>query len=245
MTDPLIQFSDGVLDVVEQRELDLTERNAELEALHPIERVHWALENLPGAHVLSSSFGIQSAVMLHLVTRIRPDMPVVLIDTGHLFAETYRFVDELTERLALNLHVYRAEMSPAWQQARFGREWEQGLEGLAQYNQRNKVEPMQRALRDLGASTWFSGLRRSQSDSRADLGVLRQQQGRIKVHPLIDWSNRDVHRYLNAHKLPYHPLWEQGYASVGDVHTSAPLQAGMSEQDTRFFGLKRECGLHD
>ncbi|MEW8432014.1 MAG: phosphoadenosine phosphosulfate reductase family protein, partial [gamma proteobacterium symbiont of Ctena orbiculata] len=68
---------------------------------------------------------------------------------------------------------------------------------------------------------------------------------RFKVHPVIDWHNRDVHRYLQKHNLPYHPLWEQGYASVGDVHTSRPLELGMHEEETRFFGLKRECGIHE
>ena len=67
----------------------------------------------------------------------------------------------------------------------------------------------------------------------------------VKVHPIADWTNRDVHRYLRQHDLPYHPLWDQGYVSIGDHHTSRPLVAGMNEQDTRFFGLLRECGLHE
>ncbi len=104
---------------------------------------------------------------------------------------------------------------------------------------------MQRALKELEAGAWFAGLRRQQSDSRGGLPVLRVQEGRYKIHPVIDWSNRDVHRYLQRHNLPYHPLWERGYVSVGDTHSSRPLEPGMREQDTRFFGLKRECGLHD
>ena len=104
---------------------------------------------------------------------------------------------------------------------------------------------MQRALSELEAGTWFAGLRRQQSDSRSGLPVLRIQDGRFKLHPVIDWTDRDVHRYLKQQDLPYHPLWEKGYVSVGDVHTSRPLLPGMSEQETRFFGLKRECGLHE
>ncbi len=219
--------------------------NAQLEGLDATARVEWALQHLPGRHLLSSSFGIQAAVMLHLVTRVAPGIPVVLVDTGHLFPETYQFIDELTARLGLNLHIYRAAASPAWQEARHGRLWEQGLEGIALYNRLNKVEPMQRALKELDAGTWFAGLRRSQADSRSGLSVLRVQDGRFKVHPVIDWTNRDVYRYLQHHNLPYHPLWEQGYVSVGDTHTSRPLEPGMHEQETRFFGLKRECGLHD
>jgi phosphoadenosine phosphosulfate reductase len=222
----------------------LARANERLAGLDARERIEWALQNLPGRHLLSSSFGIQAALMLHLTTRVAPEIPVVLVDTGHLFPETYRFIDELTERLGLNLHVYRAQTSPSWQEARHGRLWEQGVEGIALYNRINKVEPMQRALKELEAGTWFAGLRRQQADTRSGLPVLRVQDGRFKVHPVIDWSNRDVYRYLQRHNLPYHPLWEKGYVSVGDTHTSRPLEPGMSEQETRFFGLKRECGLH-
>ena len=73
------------------------------------------------------------------------------------------------------------------------------------------------------------------------VGTLR---GRYKVHPIIDWSNKDVHQYLTKHNLPYHPLWDEGYVSVGDVHSTRPLTLGMTEEDTRFGGGQRECGLH-
>jgi phosphoadenosine phosphosulfate reductase len=209
------------------------------------DRIGWALEHLPGAHVLTSSFGVQAAVLLHLVTQHRPDMPVVFIDTGYLFPETYRFVDELVARLRLNLNVYRNPMSPAWQEARYGKRWQQGLAGIDAYNRENKVEPMEQALRELNVGTWFAGLRRSQSSSRANVPFLKAQGERWKVHPIADWSDRDVYRYLKLHDLPYHPLWEQGYISVGDVHTTKPIHAVQSAEETRFFGLKRECGLHD
>lgn len=208
-------------------------------------RVAWALDHLPGVHVLSSSFGIQAAVTLHLVTRIRPDIPVLLVDTGYLFPETYAFVETLKARLDLNLRVCRPAFSPGAFEARYGRLWEQGLDGIERYNAIMKVAPMQAELEALGVGTWFSGLRRGQARSRADLPVVELRRGRYKVHPLVDWSNRDVHRYLKEHDLPYHPLWEQGYVSVGDVHTTRPLAPGMTEEDTRFFGLKRECGLHE
>ncbi len=219
--------------------------NRKLEGMSAEQRIEWALHYLPGNHVMTSSFGIQAALMLHLVTRIAPDIPVVLVDTGYLFAETYGFIDQLADRLQLNLQVYRAELSPAWQESRYGRLWEQGLAGIQHYNRINKVEPLQRALKGLEVGSWFAGLRRQQSDSRASLPVVRVQDGRFKIHPVIDWHNRDVHRYLQQHQLPYHPLWEQGYVSVGDMHTSRPLELGMREEETRFFGLKRECGIHE
>ena len=223
----------------------LADINETLEKMTAQERVAWALDNLPDTHIVSSSFGAQSAVMLHMLTQAQPDIPVVLTDTGYLFPETYKFIDELVEKLNLNLHVYSAEMSSAWQEARFGRLWEQGIEGIEKYNKMNKVEPMQRALRDLKAGTWFAGLRRSQSDTRGKLPVLHKVGQQFKLYPIIDWSNKDLHYYLKDNDLSYHPLWEQGYVSIGDWHTTQSLQEGMSEQDTRFFGLKRECGLHE
>ncbi|HGF7235544.1 TPA: phosphoadenylyl-sulfate reductase, partial [Vibrio cholerae] len=136
-----------------QQTLRLTEVNQHLESLSAQERVVWALENLQGNHALSSSFGIQAAVMLHLLTSVKSDIPVVLTDTGYLFPETYQFIDELTERLNLNLKVYSAPVSAAWQEARYGKLWEQGVEGIERYNQINKVEPMRRALDELNIST--------------------------------------------------------------------------------------------
>lgn len=218
--------------------------NEILEKKTAVERVEWAMENLPNQFALSSSFGIQSAVMLHMVTQVNPDIPVILTDTGHLFPETYRFIELLTERLKLNLHVYSAKESAAWQLAKYGEQWADGDAALKQYNRMNKVEPLERGLTELNASTWFSGVRRQQSEHRKGLSVVSLLRGRVKVHPIIDWSNRDVHKYLTKHDLPYHPLWDQGYVSVGDVHSTKPLSLGMDESDTRFSGGQRECGLH-
>lgn len=219
--------------------------NLRLEAMKAEQRMEWAAGRFGDALVLSSSFGAQAAVCLHMATRVLPDIPVILVDTGYLFPETYRFVEDLTERLKLNLHIYRSPLSPAWQEARYGRLWEQGLEGIEHYNRINKVEPMQRALDELHAQAWVAGLRRQQAKSRSGLSVVLPRNNRLKVHPIIDWTDRDVGMYLRRHDLPYHPLWEQGYVSIGDVHTTSRLVDGMTEEDTRFFGLKRECGLHE
>lgn len=214
------------------------------------ERVKWALENLPGRAVLTSSFGAQSAVMLHLMTQTQADIPVIVVDTGYLFPETYQFIDRLHERLRLNLKVYRPDMSNAWQEARYGKLWEQQETGLNHYNRINKVEPMRRALKNLQAGIWFTGLRRQQSESRAQTPFAVHKpasdnvQSHWKVHPLADWTDRDIGMYLKEHDLPYHPLWDQGYVSIGDTHTTRRLADGMREEDTRFFGLQRECGIH-
>ena len=222
----------------------LAELNRWLGGRRAEERVEWALHTLPGTHALSSSFGAQAAVSLHMATRQRADLPVIVVDTGYLFPETYRFIDEMTDQLGLNLKVYRPQIGIAWMEARMGRIWEEGVDGITRYNRLRKVEPMQRALAELGVGTWIAGLRRSQSRSRAGIDFLERKDGRWKLHPIADWSDRDVGQYLSRHGLPYHPLWEQGYVSIGDVHTTRPLSAVDSVEETRFFGLKRECGLH-
>lgn len=221
----------------------LAEWNTHLVSLSAPERVALALERLPGPQALASSFGAQSAVSLHMVARAKR-VPVILIDTGYLFPETYQFVDQLQQQLDLDLRIYRSSTSPAWQEARYGRLWEQGVSGLERYNEINKVEPMRRALAELSIRVWHSGVRRDQSSVRAQLPILSVVHGRFKLHPILDWNDRTIGRYLNQHGLPYHPLWDTGYVSIGDVHTTLPLSAVTHIDQTRFFGLKRECGLH-
>ena len=244
MTDQ--QAVSACLEMGQIAHIDQTEAwNQRFEQLSATERVACALQTLPGNAVMTSSFGAQSAVSLHMLTQIRPDIAVVLIDTGYLFPETYQFIDAMASRLDLNLQIYRSLRSPAWQESVHGTRWDNGVEGLEQYNYDNKVEPMQRALRELQVGTWFTGIRRGQADSRRDTPFVQNNGDYFKVAPLADWSDKDVFEYLKAHDLPYHPLWEKGYVSIGDVHTTRPLHEVDSEEETRFFGLKRECGLHE
>ena len=203
--------------------------------------VRWAGDTFGDGLVLTTSFGVQSAVMLHLVTRELPGVPVIFIDTGFHFQETYRFADELTGRLGLNLKVYAAAESPSWFVARHGRLWENDLD---RYDRLRKVEPMDRALSDLGATAILAGLRKQQTNHRAGLRKVELQGGRHKVSPILDWATKDVHGYLKEHGLPYHPLHDSGYASVGDWHSTLPVAAGQDERAGRFNGLKQECGLH-
>lgn len=219
--------------------------NKQLEKLSAVQRIEWALDKLPGDYIVTSSFGIQAALMLHMTTKIMPDIKVILLDTGYLFPETYGFIDHLVDRLGLNLHVYRGDISPAWQEHRYGQLWSQGISGLERYNHINKVEPMQRALHENNVGCWFSALRRQQSESRSSLPVLQIKKSTYKIYPIVDWSSRDVYRYLKKFKLPYHPLWEKGFVSLGDTHTTRQFEPGMTEEETRFYGLKRECGIHE
>lgn len=222
----------------------LNDINYYLESLDLHNRMVWAEKYLPKLFILSSSFGIHASVSLHFMTNYYSNISIVLIDTGYLFPETYNFIDQLTKKMKLNLHVFRPNISAAWQESRYGKLWKQGIEGIKKYNFINKVEPMQRALVELKVGTWFAGLRRNQSYSRKKLPILMIQNEIFKFLPIVDWSNYQIHQYIKKNSLEYHPLWSKGYVSIGDVHTTSKWKDGMKEEETRFFGLQRECGLH-
>jgi phosphoadenosine phosphosulfate reductase len=222
----------------------LREINDWLASVDAETRVRWSLANLPGPFALTSSFGAQAAVSLHLVAEKAPAIPVILIDTGYLFPETYQFIEQLRADLRLNIETFSGRQSVAEFEAQHGKLWEKGRDGLDQYLELRKVEPMRRALATLGTHTWFAGLRRSQAESRAKLNPIEVRDGRFKVHPIFDWSDRDVYLYLKAHGLPYHPLWDKGYVSIGDWHSTKALHEVESAEELRFAGLKRECGIH-
>jgi phosphoadenosine phosphosulfate reductase len=194
--------------------------------------------------VLTTSFGTQAAVMLHMFKEYAPEIPIVFIDTGYLFPDTYRYAEQLIKKWDLDVRVYRPRQSAAWQEALYGRLWEQGDAGRKKYSLMNKVEPMNRAIKELGASVWVSGLRRVQSESRSRREFAEPQKAVTKVYPIIDWSDADVTAYMTEHALPVHPLVYQGYVSLGDWHSTTPLEEGMSPEETRFDGNQRECGLH-
>lgn len=217
--------------------------NPELDGKPAEDIIRWAAEAFGDGLAMTSSFGAQSAVMLHLATRVVPDIPVILIDTGYLFPETYHFVKDLTQRLSLNLKVYNPAVTPARYEALHGKTWEYA-EGLDHYHQVFKVEPLQRALEELEVKAWLAGLRAEQTEHRASLRPVERQDGLYKVHPILRWSRKDVGEYMARHDLPYHPLVEKGYASIGDTHSTRPVSAGQDERDGRFNGLAQECGIH-
>jgi len=226
--------------------LDLRPLNHQLSSLDTAGIISWAHEMFGDGLVMSTSFGIQSAVMLHLVTQLYPQIPVIWVDTGYLPAKTYTFAEELSTRLKLNLHVYQSPISPARMEAIYGQLWAQkDIDSLNLYDQIRKVEPMQRALRDLGATAWLAGLRSDQTDHRKTLDFVGKQGNIYKILPILNWHSRDVYYYLQKHDLPYHPLFDEGYVSVGDWHSSRPVTVDDDdERDTRFHGMKQECGLH-
>ncbi len=231
---------------VKSAQLDLAEVNQHLAQEDATQIVRWAVDTFAEGLVMTTSFGIHSAVTLHMVTQMVPDIPVIWVDTGYLPAKTYVFAEQLTDRLNLNLKVYQSSISPARMEALHGRLWAQNdLESLNRYDQIRKVEPMQRALQELNATAWIAGLRRNQTEHRKTLDFVTHQGSVYKVLPILDWSSKAVYEYLMAHDLPYHPLFDEGYVTVGDWHSSRPLTAGdENERDTRFNGIKQECGIH-
>ncbi|QYO63036.1 phosphoadenosine phosphosulfate reductase [Leptolyngbya sp. 7M] len=231
---------------LKHNEASLTEMNQRLANADAVQIVQWAVDTFNEGLVMSTSFGIHSAVMLHMVTQIVPDIPVIWVDTGYLPSTTYLFAEELAETLKLNLKVYQSPISPARMEALYGRLWAQDdVESLNRYDQIRKVEPMQRALRELGATAWIAGLRSNQTDYRKSLEVVNLQGAIYKILPILNWSSKQVYDYLVTHDLPYHPLFDEGYVTVGDWHSSRPLTAtDENERDTRFQGLKQECGIH-
>jgi len=230
--------------------IDLDAARAGLEPLDAIGRMRWAQEAFAGHFAVTTSFGIQSALMLHMVSALDgsgawPPIPVLWVDTGYLPPETYRYADQLCDRLKLDLHVLQADLSPARMEALHGRLWETGTpEDMRTYNRIRKVEPLDRGLERLQVHCWASGVRAGQTDHRGAMHGLDPVRQRWSLRPLLSWSRRDVYYYMQEHDLPQHPLFEQGYSTVGDWHTSAPDDGTTNGRATRFGGLQQECGIH-
>ena len=223
---------------------DLDQQNRALGASTPEDLIEWASGRFGEKLIASTSFGATSAVMLHLVRRLAPRTRIICVDTGYLFAETYQFAEELIKRLDLDVRFYAAQMSPARQEALYGKLWEQGEEGVKRYLEINKIEPMQRAIRELDAEGWMAGLRSEQTEHRAGLRRIDRQDGRLKIHPILHWTGEQIASYMERYDLPYHPMFEQGYRSIGDHHSTIPTTSDMDPRDGRILGKTRECGLH-
>ena len=226
---------------------DLDASRQALEGLQPAERLAWALDQFGEGFALTTSFGIQSAVLLHMLSQLPggSSVPVIWVDTGYLPPETYQYSEQLRERLKIRLVVAQSPMSPARMEALHGRLWETGsLSDLETYHRIRKVEPLEEALETLKVSCWASGVRRGQTDHRRSMTWLDPIRDRLSLRPLLDWTHKDVYYYLQDNDLPQHPLFDQGYSTVGDWHSSGPDGGDSSGRDTRFGGLKQECGIH-
>ncbi len=216
-----------------------------LEPLRATDRLLQLREIYGDRLVASTSFGLQASVMLHLIKEHAPEIPVIFVDTGYCFPETYQFSQGFIDDWGLDIRVFNPAISAARQEALFGKLWEQGEEGSKKYGLLNKVEPMNRALSEVGGDVWLSGLRRSQSSTRIDRPFAEQQQSTTKVYPILDWADAQVSSYFHEHDLPRHPLEAEGYVTMGDWHSTRKPLEGESAEETRFDGQKYECGLHE
>ncbi|MDH3975912.1 MAG: phosphoadenylyl-sulfate reductase [Deltaproteobacteria bacterium] len=222
---------------------NLDEINRTYEALPPEEILKWAIEREFREEVaLSSSFGIGSAVLLHMISRIDPGLKVIFVNTGCHFKETLQYREQLVSLLKLTNVV---EYAPA----------EKDLDLFDPdrnlYEKHHdlccairKVEPIKRSLKGLKA--WISGIMRSQARTRRDAHMVEAYEGGLfKINPLINWTSRDSFYYMEENNLPHHPLFEKGYPSVGcEPCTFLPTNKN-DERSGRWKGVsKTECGLH-
>ena len=181
---------------------------------------------------LTSSFGLQSAVLLHMVSTLLPDVKIIRIDTQHGHPETEDYFKELTRLLKLEdrIMTYQGRMTAQDQLEKFG---EPAIGGKPTdiYKQINKVEPRNRAFKELGVTGWITGVQHRQSEQRGKHEFIEKMEFGNKFFPTLNWSSKDVFDYMKAFDLPQHPLWHKGYTTVGDVFEN-PYDRG-------------ECGLHD
>lgn len=221
--------------------MSLAETSLLLESRSAKERLQWAVDTYGDELLFTSSFGPGSGALLHLWSEVAKGLPVVFLDTGFLFDETMAYRDALVAQLGLTLQVVR----PKTERTDF-----LAKHGLTIYQTNpdfccaeNKVEPLKSVMP--GKRAWVSGLRRDQGPSRKDTPILLETDGPVKVHPMVDWSARDVFFYMKEHNVPEHPLFEQGYVSVGCAPCTRPIAAGEDERAGRWAGSqKTECGIH-
>lgn len=214
----------------------------EFETRTPQEILTWAIAEFWPQIAMSSSFQTQSMPLLHMASRIRRDLLILFLDTGYHFWETLIFRERIASEWKLNvLDLYR---DSRWDV--FARQHTRSLPvedpDLCCYL--HKVQPMQTALKDLKA--WISGIRRDQTPTRAKAKTLElQDDGLLKINPLINWTKTDIVNYIREHELPPHPLLRKGYRSIGCAPCTLAVGLRDDERAGRWVGRgKTECGLH-
>jgi phosphoadenosine phosphosulfate reductase len=215
-----------------------------LEILEPQEILGRVFAEFSGDAALSCSFGGPTGmVLLDMAAKVYPRARVVTLDTGFLFPETYALIEEVERRYGIAVERVKPAISPEEQAALHGdRLWERDPDACCRIR---KVEPMAEGMKGLRA--WITGIRRDQSPTRAGTPIARWDEkfGLVKVAPLATWSEADVWTYINVHQVPYNPLHDQSYASIGCTHCTRPIQIGEDLRAGRWSGRgKTECGLH-
>lgn len=191
--------------------LDLTQIEADLNRKTPSEIVQKAYQTFGNHLVMTSSFGKYSAVMLHLATQATPIIPVIFVDTGYLTKETYLFADKLAKKFDLNLKIISSDRTPAMQEAIEGRRWEDETSpAFSKFKKEVKENPLEKALKELNAKAWMSGIMRNETKERNGFKIIMKKNGRYKIHPILDWTEDDAQLYIAKYNLPinehYHDL---------------------------------------
>jgi len=230
-------------------QLDLPSLNETFERQSPEQIIAWSAAQFGDDLLMSSSFGADSAVLLHMATQIAPRIKILFVDTGYIFPETFEFLEQLKRRMDLNLHVYRTKNDPKEYLRRAGETdptWRNNIDACCAAN---KNEPFDRGMRELKPRAWLRGIRRAQAETRK----IRQHiewDIRRQVHalsPLLNLTDRDIWQYLNRHGLPYHPLREKGYLSIGcdPLSCTRPINGNADPRSGRWAGTgKVECGIN-
>jgi phosphoadenosine phosphosulfate reductase len=223
-------------------DLDISRLNEQFERLSASEILAWAWKTFGHQAAASSSFQTQSVPLLHTISQVCPEMPVIFIDTGFHFLETLAFRDELQARYNLNVVVVHPAISKSQLLEQYGEALYRRDPDLCCYI--NKVEPMQRAIAE--KSAWISGVRRSQTAHRSGLRVLElQPSGLLKIHPMLNLTEKEKWEHVHRRRLPFHPLFPLGYLSVGCAPCTRPVSVGEDMRAGRWAGTgKTECGLH-
>ena len=223
-------------------EIDIEALNARFEAADPREIVAWAVDRFGEGLSVGASFGGASGMaILHMVAALKPNVHVFVLDTDYLFEETQETMRQSVPALGLtNLQVYKPQISHEEQAARFGSAlWMRDPDACCEIR---KVAPNRQALE--GKTAWVSGLRRDQSEGRADTPIVswNAKFAVVKINPLANWSEKQTWEYIMANKIPYNPLLDQGYTSIGCYNCTMP---GVQGRAGRWQGFdKDECGLH-
>lgn len=214
---------------------------ARLKACEARATIEFALETFPGRIALTSSFGAESAVLLHLVSRVAPHIPVLFLDTGKLFPETMAYRETLIGRLGLTaVRIVGPNPSNLREDDPSGYLWSVDPDRCCEIR---KVEPLAEVLKEFSA--WITGRKRFQGASRSDLATFERDGSHVKVNPLANWSEADIENYLVEHDLPRHPLVARGYRSIGCTHCTSPTLPGEDPRAGRWRNKgKTECGIH-
>jgi phosphoadenosine phosphosulfate reductase len=222
---------------------DLRATQQALEGKSPEQVLDWTFQRFPKA-AISTAFGPEGCALLAMAVQIKPDVKVFTIDTDFLFPESIELREKLVSKYGVNIEVLRGEVSIEEQNRRHGLNlWQRDTDLCCALR---KVEPTERALRGLDA--WIAGLRRDQSKTRANIDVIeyyeRPEGPLYKINPLLHWTRKDTWDYLLKHDIPYNPLLDKGYKSIGCWPCTQPVGADADERDGRWGGQKAECGIH-